>query len=57
MRSLRSQTNVEYLIMVAIGVLVVLVAAAGFFRVTNVMLKEYNGFVSYEENLVGVIAG
>ena len=57
MPSLRSQTSVEYLIIIGIGVLIVLVAAAAFFQVTNAMIEEYNAFVGFEGNVTEVITG
>ena len=55
MGSLKTQTSLEYLILVGIGVLVVLIATGAFVQVSKVMINEYNAFLNYEENIGRVI--
>ncbi len=50
---MKVQTSVEYLIMVGIGVVLALLAAAGVFLASNTVTEELNYLKSLKESIIG----
>jgi uncharacterized protein (UPF0333 family) len=48
----KSQTSIEYLIMVGVGVIIALVAAAAVFLVSGTTADELNSLKSVKKNIV-----
>ena len=52
---MRGQTSTEYLLLVAIGFLLAVIAVAGLFHVGDIVYKEYNKINEYQENVIEVL--
>lgn len=51
----RGQASVEYLILVAIGVLIAVLAAAGLFHMEKIVYDEYNRIKNYQNSVIEVL--
>ena len=51
----RGQTSTEYLILVAIGTLVVVIAVAGLFHLGMIIEEEYNRLKEYQDAIIEVL--
>lgn len=49
------QTSTEYLLLVAIGFLLAMIAVVGLFHVGNIVYEEYNRISEYQNAVIKVL--
>jgi len=51
----KGQTSTEYLLLVAIGFLLAIIAVAGLFHVASLVYEEYNKIHNYQNKVIKVL--
>lgn len=51
----KGQTSTEYLLLVAIGFLLAIIAVAGLFHIGKIVYDEYNRMAEYQNGVIEVL--